>query len=116
MAYQPPTKSTYGDELTLDDKWNSSQSTDSYGYSDNNFGNQTGPLNKLPSPPTPVFDQPNNNYQPYERLHKQTNQPLPLSSRESFREVARSLTQEDLLFMKQWQRDSFYYRGRYDQL
>lgn len=111
MAYRPPTKSAYGDELTLDDKWETpAPSADTYGYSDSSF---KVPQQQLPQPPRPVFGQPAN-YAPYQSQQPLSNQPQSNPNlTDDYKQLSNSLTQEDIVFMRQWQRDSFYYRGEY---
>lgn len=85
MSYKPPTKSKYGDEI-IDDSWSTSPNS-----IQSNHGSQStiSSTDQLPRE-SPQFNSPPT---------APTNPSIP------------NLTPEDLLFLRGWQRDAFFYRG-----
>lgn len=96
MSYRPPTKSSYDDELT-EDGWSS---TYSQTHQPGSSGYQATPAN-------------------YNRTQNANNSNTTSpQSKNSFQDdpanLGSSITQEDILFMRSWQKDSFVKRGKSD--
>ena len=99
MSYRPPPKSLYGDSELTDDTWSQSlpisQQPPGYPQSDTR-GQALQPIyNQMPNP----------NYTTTTNVQPNQVQVADVAA------VANSITQEDILFMRGWQRDSFVYRG-----
>lgn len=105
MSYRPPAnKSNYGDDLT-EDTWTQS-TTPSATQPDYNLGNTSGGTLPLQSGSPSYSSNANSNIQ--SRLQQQPNQEGSLTNAAL---AAKSITQDDILFMRNWQRDSFFKRG-----
>ena len=108
MSYGPPKPPTtaYGDQDFIKEDWASEQPQSQTTYE--------RPA-RLPTN-SPPFGTP---LQPIQGQHLQPPQPLPFDANRgsvdprSFADSIKSLTQEDLLFMRSWRQDSFFYRGQY---
>lgn len=106
MSYgPPPARTPYGDQDFIKEDWPQQQTVSEH--------NQGIPFNAstksvYPMPPShqaPVYGQPS----PDNSLVQNLNQPsvIPLA------EATKSLTHDDILFLRSWRQDSFYYRGKF---
>lgn len=114
MSYKPTPKTSYGDTDFSDDTW-SPQGSSSI--------NPPPPPNYAAPPPPPqypgmgarglntVAQPPYGQGQPVDPTQYAGMDPMQRGQTNPIAALASSITQEDILFMRSWQRDSFYYRG-----
>lgn len=92
MSHQPPPKSPYGDTELTDDGWTRTSTTSQADYP------TVGPGSAQP-PRSSLYGQPGQRL-----LHEQ---PQPVD----FANIASSMTQDDIIFMRKVRTDCFLYRG-----
>lgn len=98
MAYRPPNKSAYGDKDFSDDTWSEpNQQPTTY--------SQPPSIDTIGQTPQQSQSQAlDSNYSPQQQQNQQGFKGVAQN-------IAATITQEDLLFMQSWRRDSFYQRG-----
>lgn len=111
----PPSKTRYGDQDFI---------------KEDEMSQQRPPFSPQPPPPAQVSNQNLRGYPPYsappsappQSMQSPYGQPMPPVSGvvpptpPDIKNLAKSLTPEDMLFMRSWRQDSFYYRGKFSRV
>lgn len=100
MSYgPPPTKTPYGDQDFIKEDWAPNPIND--------FQQQQQQHPQRPRPPHMQTESQN------PRMPPGPNDPAPNQNNpmNQYLSVAKSITQQDMLFLRAWRQDSFYYRG-----